>query len=330
MLASTVKVILPGTQFMATEVLQGFNDFVLFPQQRDDALYNAQFSCANGSFDQPYSDMASNFAHDFNGFGGFYDPYGQDSSVAPAYYGPPRSLADDHVASSKTGTSASPSVSLSQSLEHIPSNFSHTSAASGQSTASSAVGSPYSQHQNLPAGQDQWVEMGLGIGGNLSSTDMLPPGAYQLTSSEPERVAFDDKFASSFVGESPQAFHAVSSASPTVSSSVSCSPFSEPSSAVSPVTAISPDLGKFPNFENTFYSTPAVGNGQAAGAFTADAGSVSATQAFPSSPFPSSQQHRPSQNNNSFFAQSSGNFVAPLESSCRFSFTPSSCTHFQS
>ena len=293
---------------MATEVLQGFNDFVLFPQQRDISS-NPQLSFVNSSFDHLYSEMASNFPQDFAGFGGFHDNSYQDAGVAPSYYSAPRSRRDDAIASTKAGTSTSPSISLSQSLEHIPSNF---SAASGHSTASSAVGSPYSQQHGHPAGQDQWVEMGLG----LAPAEMYPPGAYQLTSSEPERVAYDDKFASSFVGESPQIFQPVSSASPNVSSFISSSPISEPASAASSVTAMSPAVGGVPKIKHSMRSNSVINKDESSSDFIADPGNISATSIFQSSPLPAPQQRGNPQHNSSFFSQSSGNFVAPLQSSC--------------
>lgn len=296
---------------MATEVLTGFNDFVLFPQQRNDIYPSFQLPFADGSVDQPYQDMGSNFPQGFTSFGNYYEPYHQEH----VHHNAPRSQADEH-AYSKNVASASPSISLSQFLDQAPSNFSHTSVASGQSTASSAVGSPYSQHQSLPAGQDQWNEMGLGIAGTLAPTDMFP-GTYQLTSTEAERV-FDDKFASTFVGESPQVFQHVSSASSTMSS-VSCSSFSEASSAEFPLTAVSPDWGSIPTFDDySFDRSPAACRGSRAANEVGGAG----TPAFQPSRFPGSQQHRVSQIHNTFFAQSSGNFVAPLESSCWFSFAP--------
>ena len=230
------------------------------------------------------------------------------------FYEAPRSQAHEVGYPSRNATSTSPSASASQTLEHAPSNFSHASAASGQSTASSAVGSPYSQNQSLPAGQDQWVEMGLGIGGGIAASEMFPPGSYQLTSAETDRAPFDDKFHGSFVGESTHFSHIATSASPTVASSVSCSPFSESCSTASPLTATSPDLGNFSNFKESSLPTDSSQT-----SFIPNPGWSSTTPNFSSSPFPSTVQRRGSQHHNTFFAQSSGNFVAPLESSCWFS-----------
>ena len=235
------------------------------------------------------------------------------------FYDAPRSQAPEGGYQSRNATSTSPSVSVSQSLDHHPSNFSHASGASGQSTASSAVGSPYSQTQNLPAGQDHWVEMGLGIGGAIAPSEMFPPGTYQLTSAETDRVPFDDKFHGSFVGESTQFSQVTTSTSPTVSSSVSCSPFSEPCSTASPLTATSPDLGNLSDFKESSAPTDSSQT-----PFIANPG-WNSTQSFSPSPFPSTFQRRDSQHHNTFFAQSSGNFVAPLESSCWFSLRTLSC-----
>ena len=230
------------------------------------------------------------------------------------FYDAPRSQAPEIGYPSRNATSTSPSASVSHTLEHAPSNFSHASGASGQSTASSAVGSPYSQNQSLPAGQDQWIETGLGIGGGIVTSEMFPPGSYQLTSAETDRAPYDDKFHGSFVGESTQFSQITTSTSPTVASSVSCSPFSEPCSTASPLTATSPDLGNLSNFKE---SSLASDSNQTT--FIPNPGWNSVTPNFSPSPFPSTVQRRDSQHHNTFFAQSSGNFIAPLESSCWFS-----------
>ena len=312
---------------MATEVLNGFHDFVLFPQQRDDNYLSIQdpLPLTSSNLDQFYEDMASNYPQDFNALGSFYDPYHQEPGMTTGdlrFYETPRSQAGDGGFSTRNATSTSPSVSVSQSLDQAPSNLSHTSGASGQSTASSAVGSPYSQHQNLPAGQDQWIEMGLGIGGGPTPADMFAPSYYQLATTDADRVNFDEKFSGSFVGESTQLSQTVTSISPTVSSSVYSSPFSEPSSVASPLTTVSPDMGNFSKFQDPLSTKQASENSQIQSSFITNPGWSVATPRQSSSSFSSSSHHRDSQIHNSFFAQSSGNFVAPLESSCWFSLIP--------
>jgi hypothetical protein len=140
--------------------------------------------------------------------------------------------------------STSPSVpSLVQSLDQVPSNLSHTSGASGPSTASSAVGSPYSQAAHSLSGQEQWLDhQGLGIDPTMDPDFTLPCQDIDLFS------PYDGKFSGGF-GESRKLSSSSSyvSCSPVLSSPISYSPrtsVSAASSFSSPVLALDPSTGR--------------------------------------------------------------------------------------
>ena len=313
---------------MATEVLKSFDDFVLFPQQRDNLYSDTHNLLSADNLDRLYEDMASNYPQDFSSLSSYYDPYHQEPGMTTGdirFYDPSRAQADRSL---KTTNSTSPAVSVSQSLDHAPSNFSHASAASGQSTASSAVGSPYSSHQSLPAGQDNWVDMGgLGIGGGLNPSDIFPPDTYHLAPTE-AGGNYSDKYSSSYVGESLPISQTATSVSPTTSASasaISCSPLSEASSFVSLLSTTSSEFGIIPTFKNPFDSSTASNSHVATTTYIPDPGrSISHPTSL--STFSSSYQRRDSQLQTRFFDQSSGNFVAPLNSTCWFSLPSLHCS----
>ena len=122
---------------------------------------------------------------------------------------------------------ASPSLSASHSLDHAPSNRSHNSGTSGQSTASSAMGSPYSHTTHSLPGREQWMNPphGLGIAPGIVHND-FSNDAFTFPT-EADQLNFDNvKFPDSFVGEFPP----VSSSLVVASSPVLSSPISYSSS----------------------------------------------------------------------------------------------------
>ncbi|MCJ1385072.1 hypothetical protein MMC17_008190 [Xylographa soralifera] len=119
--------------------------------------------------------------------------------------------------------SESPSTSMSHTLDHAPSNLSHTSGASGQSSASSVVGSPYSQATHNLSGQEFWVHhSGLGIGPSIVNEPSIDPFSLSGVESEPLLFA-SDKFPGNFVGESRKLSSSCISSSPVLASPISCS-----------------------------------------------------------------------------------------------------------
>ncbi|KAI4129080.1 MAG: hypothetical protein LQ338_002430 [Usnochroma carphineum] len=105
--------------------------------------------------------------------------------------------------------SASPSVP--QSLDHPPSSLSSASGASGQSTASSTVGSPYSLANHSLPSHDAWSELnqGLGIAPDIIHNEGFSQDAFSNGSLEGELCYQDGKFSDSFVDPSLiQAFDA--------------------------------------------------------------------------------------------------------------------------
>ena len=171
-------------------VHESISDSVLFPR---DPLYHNMGS----------DDVTS-------GLNTSYDPYPSMSaySAPPAYYNAPHyffelAKSQDQHRFTPVG---SPSPSISQALDQPPSTtLSSASGASVQSTASSAVGSPYSHAtHNLPS-QDQWTEShhGLGIAsGVVHSNDGFGHDMAQWGGMENESIFDNSKFQDSFIGES--------------------------------------------------------------------------------------------------------------------------------
>lgn len=103
----------------------------------------------------------------------------------------------------------SPSPSISQSFDHPPSILSSTSGASAQSTASSAVGSPYPHDTSQVLGHDNWSEshQGLGIAPGISQHEGFGTDLFPLADLGSEVVFDENKYSSnSFVGESSKIF----------------------------------------------------------------------------------------------------------------------------
>ena len=214
-------------------VHENVGDFVLFPR------------------DPPYHhNMGSE--DDINGLNSSYEQYpSMPAYSSAAYYNTPHYLfesakSQDHHGFTPAG---SPCPSISQALDHPPSTtLSSASGASVQSTASSAVGSPYSHAtHNLPS-QDQWTEShhGLGIAsGVVHSNDGFGQDIPQWGGMENEMIFDSSKLQDNFVGESEKV--SSSPVSPSCSAPLSmpsCSAsqvfpsgFSFPSQAVAPTSS---------------------------------------------------------------------------------------------
>ena len=200
-------------------VHESISDFVLFP--RGPSYHNM------GSED------------DTSGLNTSYDPYPSMSaySAPPAYYNPPHYFFESAKSQDQHRFTpvGSPSPSISQALDHPPSTtLSSASGASVQSTASSAVGSPYSHAaHNLPS-QDQWTEShhGLGIAsGVVHSNDGFGHDMAQWGGMENELIFDSSKLQDSFIGESENL--SSSPISPNCSASLSISSCSAPQDFIS-------------------------------------------------------------------------------------------------
>ncbi|KAL8714943.1 MAG: hypothetical protein Q9220_001456 [cf. Caloplaca sp. 1 TL-2023] len=101
-------------------------------------------------------------------------------------------------------SSGSASPSISQSLDQPPSTLSSVSGTSGQSTASSAGGSPYSLVAHNLSGQDSWSEphQGLGIGPQIMPNETFAQDALPAGALESELYFHHGKFPDSFVDPS--------------------------------------------------------------------------------------------------------------------------------
>ena len=123
----------------------------------------------------------------------------------------------------------SPSPSISQSFDQPPSILSSTSGASAQSTASSAVGSPYPHDTSQVSGHDNWSEshQGLGIAPGISQHEGFCADLFPLADLSSEVVFDENKYPSnSFVGESSKIFSSsVSSHMTLVPTSISSCSF---------------------------------------------------------------------------------------------------------
>ncbi|MCJ1477499.1 hypothetical protein MMC13_006171 [Lambiella insularis] len=208
----------------------------------------------DGVYDGYGYDMSMGLSQDFMEFPySAYDSYAAQpaySSIEPSYYTPtPQFVLDGPKDNSQRMAhrfeqSASPPISMSQSLDHAPSSLSHNSVASGQSTASSAVGSPYSQAARSLPSQEQWVDhAGLGIAPSIVN-DHLATDTFSLSGHDTEPLFYpNDKFPGDFVGESGTISSSFLSGSPVIASPISyfslasgsvTSTFSSPALALQP------------------------------------------------------------------------------------------------
>ncbi|KAL9047165.1 MAG: hypothetical protein Q9214_000191 [Letrouitia sp. 1 TL-2023] len=99
--------------------------------------------------------------------------------------------------------SGSASPSIPHSFDHPPSVVSSMSGASGHSTASSAVGSPYSLAAQALPGQESWPEtnQGLGLAPDIVHNDGLSHDFFSRHPLENEYSFNNSKLHNSFVGE---------------------------------------------------------------------------------------------------------------------------------
>lgn len=391
-------------------VRDSFSDFVLFPRDPSSYLdmldprgdsdfdfdglhYNTQ---TTSNMQQPFSDLA-NTSYDH------YPPALAYSSGSSSYHGAPKFVLDapkgDAKQEPKRWTpSGSPSPSTSQPYDHPPSAVSSVSGASGQSTASSAVGSPYSHATQVIPGQEHWTDshLGLGIAAGMFHNDRFGNDIFPTTSIDHDLTFEDCKYPSGFVGKSGDTSPSSISTSHSNASAISSSPSSHhpistfhfpqlaldtsvatrnvtidtileevnsgisasphlvsPASAVStnaspivprgthPVSRARHTAGSFKapttpasamsSFAPRGFSPPASRQCHPRRHSTAVCGEANVQRSPPASfrrfhpysrPTPSPVSSNQSHNNQSqppFFSQSSGRYIAPLESSCWFS-----------
>lgn len=215
-------------------------------------------------------------------------------------------------------SSGSASPSISQSLDHPPSTLSSASGASGQSTASSTVGSPYSLATHSLTSQDAWSEpnQGLGIAPDIVHNDGFTQDIFSSSSLENDLCFQGGKFPDNFVGESG------------IFSSISCSP-SFPEFEASLIRGNTSSLLHSPlpqSLPNTI--DPFVMFCNISGRQEPFKPPVQpASKSYPilrrvASPRRNARAQNQTQCHspqNLFSNQSNGGFIAPLESSCRFS-----------
>ena len=388
-------------------VHDSFSDFVLFPRdpssyldmldaRGDNSLDGLHHNAPTTSnMQQHFSDLAST-TYDT------YRPAVAYSSGSSSYHGAPQFVLeapkrDARQEPRRWTPSGSRSPSLSQSYDHPPSAVSSVSGASGQSTASSVVGSPYSHAtQSLPC-QEHWTDshLGLGIAAGTFPNDGFGNDIFPTTHIDHDLLFEDGKYPSNFVGKSGNVSPSSVSTSRSNHSAVSSSPslqnimpaFHTPRLLLDTTVAtrhvtidtileeVNSSIGAFPQLISpaTAVSTkasptasrvthPVPSTPHTARSFKAPTTPASAMSSAPrgSSP-PASRQHIPrrhstagcghvnvqrsppasssrshpygqptpspvpqnqSHHNQSqapFFSQSSGRYVAPLESSCWFS-----------
>ena len=193
-------------------VHESIGDFVLFP--RDQAYCDPRSTDFRQGFAGFDSDHANTIAmqqqYPHPGIASFDHSSSMPvySSGQSNYYNATDFLFDgskDHTRpyQQRQTPSGSVSPSLPQSLDHPPSTLSSTSGASGQSTTSSTVGSPYSLATHSLPGQDTWADLnqGLGIAPDIIHNDGFPQDPFPSGGLENEFCFQTGKFSDSFVGE---------------------------------------------------------------------------------------------------------------------------------
>ena len=308
-------------------VHESIGDFVLFPR---DQVYH---DLLHSSFDQNFAGFDSSLKSTVAMQQPFPDrrltPF-DNTSASPAYVldhtnyhtapsfaigGSKEQARQYHQRHTPSG-SASPS--MSQSLDHPPSTLSSTSGASGQSTASSTVGSPYSLATHSLPSHDTWSEanQGLGIAPDIVHNDGFAHDTFSNSSLENDICFPGSKFLDSFVGECD-----------TISS-VLCGPnvLRCENSVISGATSSFPPSSLSQSMRSTIdprLTTSNVSDQQ--GPFKSPVQPASSKGLMVHQP-PFSHQKADLQNQpkhypprHSFFNQSNGRFIAPLESFCWFS-----------
>ncbi|MCJ1336257.1 hypothetical protein MMC09_001533 [Bachmanniomyces sp. S44760] len=138
--------------------------------------------------------------------------------------------------------SASPSTSMSHTFDNPPSILSSASGASAKSTASSAVGSPYSHATHSLHGHDQWTnsQHGLGIAQDPFQQDAFAQDSFPLSAMNNDVIFDHDKFSGNYVGEFREIPSSTVNSGDTMSPSFTSSSASSTSSShVSAVLATS-------------------------------------------------------------------------------------------
>lgn len=219
------------------------NDFILFPRDQYLDMFESK---QDDSFDGlAYSTLEMH--HRLSDLTDTYDSYPSTAAFPNSslnyYEGGALNYAvgfskeNDRLNQQRFTPCGSPSPSVSQSFDQPPSILSSTSGASAQSTASSAVGSPYPHDPSKVSGHDNWSEshQGLGIATGISQHEGYGTDIFPLTDLSSEVVFDDDKYSShSFVGESSKIFSSsVSSRSNYVPVSISSCSFSQSLESVS-------------------------------------------------------------------------------------------------
>jgi len=377
------------------------SDLFFFP--RDPSYFDMSDSRQDGGFDNYAFMMGAEMQQDSADLSqSTYESYANQPAYSsieqPLYAHTPQFVLDgpkDNMqqAPQRYEHSASPSISMSHSLEHASSNLSHTSGASGQSTASSAVGSPYSHApRSLPV-HEQWLDhQGLGIASGMVNEGFTLE-QFNITAPEVDQLSFpNDKFPGSFVGESKKVSSSYVSYSPVMSSPLSYSPLASGSVAssfpsaldtstasrrttmdtipeelsgrigtsmymqspvansplsMSPAMVQTSNIPSLPSRDRTPFKSPTIPAsampygvpsamsssamrraGSRKRSFTSlETGNPPASASSAKRPTGPSIPSNPAYGSHfqtPFFSQSSGRFVAPLESSCWFSFATTS------
>ena len=237
----------------------GASNPIFFP--RDPSYFDMSDSRQNDGYDSYNNMLDADINQDFADLAhATYDSYAAQaaySSIEQSFYSQTPQFVygpkdNTHLLPQRYEQSASPSMSMSQSLDHAPSSLSHASGASGQSTASSAVGSPFSQAtQSLP-GHEHWVDhRGLGIASGIVNEAFLLD-QFALSGQDTEHLGYtNDKFPGSYVGELRRVSSSRVSCSPVISSPLSYSShMSNPvasSSFSSPTLALDTSMGHAPD-----------------------------------------------------------------------------------
>ncbi|KAL8940654.1 MAG: hypothetical protein Q9216_002702 [Gyalolechia sp. 2 TL-2023] len=191
-------------------VREGVSDFVLFPQ--DQNYYEPLHPSLDANLVGFDSGLRTTLAMQQSLAGRRNTAFGNSSSTSAHalghanYYVAPNLVADgrkEHARQyhQRYTSSGSASPSTSQSLEHPPSTLDSASGASGQSTASSTVGSPYSLATHSLPSQDMWSEpnQGLGIASDVGHNDGFPQDPFSNGGLETDLCFQDGKFPDNFV-----------------------------------------------------------------------------------------------------------------------------------
>ena len=334
-------------------------DFVLFPPESQNQFKmlalepsrQQQFPYFQSyTMDPAFIDPFGLQVDQLGGFAQNQDP----SRVPHSYYDTPPVYAESGPDMNKQSmlSTTPPSMTTSQPAEHSMPGLSSASGPSIASASSSAIGSPYSG--NVQPFPENWVDTNHGLGLQAAVVGDMFPNDYMGGSVDPEGL-YPKKTQDNYVGESQDissniqspfpfspSHHESSLSSPFVTTSeqkieplldnstrVTPAPFSTScDSSVASITPVSQSTASHSPGARSFASpsTPASSRRSASTIHSpiSDVYKTSlSTKATHRSPTFSRKSSSPSMSPSlfpgSFFQQSSGNFVPPLESSCRFS-----------